>query len=377
MKQVFSHLHFKERNTLFIRSSILTIVIISGLMFVEYAENRRFIENQRRSIIEKLSTIRAKLEGDLHSDIYLTRSITTEVILSNDISKERFERIAAHFFKEVKHMRNIGLAKGTVLQYVYPFKGNEKAVGLEFKKKPKQWPSVKKAIDLRTSVLAGPVDLVQGGQGIIGRSPIFIPDPKSGEDKFYGLLSIVITISSLFEAAGLNDNDSLFSVAIRGKDALGEKGDVFYGPESLFDKEPVLMNILLPGGSWQMAAIPINGWEMTSPSIPLYRLIALLVGMVILYLLFTEQREINTRKKVEKEREKVIKELSNALSDVKQLSGLLPICANCKKIRDDDGYWKQIESYICEHSEANFSHSICKDCAKKLYPHLDPYGEEK
>ena len=63
-------------------------------------------------------------------------------------------------------------------------------------------------------------------------------------------------------------------------------------------------------------------------------------------------------------------DLQEALDKVKKLSGLLPICASCKKIRDDNGYWKQIESYIRDHSDADFSHSICPECAKKLYPHL-------
>ena len=70
----------------------------------------------------------------------------------------------------------------------------------------------------------------------------------------------------------------------------------------------------------------------------------------------------------EKERENLILELTEALSEVKKLSGMLPICASCKKIRDDKGYWNQIESYIGDHSEAEFSHGICPDCAKKLYP---------
>ena len=61
-------------------------------------------------------------------------------------------------------------------------------------------------------------------------------------------------------------------------------------------------------------------------------------------------------------------QLMESLSEVRQLSGLLPICASCKKIRDDKGYWKQIESYIRDHSEADFSHSICPDCVKTLYP---------
>jgi hypothetical protein len=81
--------------------------------------------------------------------------------------------------------------------------------------------------------------------------------------------------------------------------------------------------------------------------------------------------------KEEKRREIIIAQLQEALAEVKQLSGLLPICASCKKIRDDTGYWNQIESYIRDHSEAEFSHSICPDCAKKLYPDLDLNNDNK
>ncbi len=76
------------------------------------------------------------------------------------------------------------------------------------------------------------------------------------------------------------------------------------------------------------------------------------------------------RKKLEIEREKIIEKLQDALTKLKTLSGLLPICSFCKKIRDDKGYWNQIEVYVREHSDANFSHSICPECAKKHYPNL-------
>lgn len=83
------------------------------------------------------------------------------------------------------------------------------------------------------------------------------------------------------------------------------------------------------------------------------------------------QMEINERKKMEDEREKLIVELQNALDEVRKLSGLLPICASCKKIRDDKGYWNLLESYISQHSEAQFTHSICPECIEKLYPEID------
>ena len=86
------------------------------------------------------------------------------------------------------------------------------------------------------------------------------------------------------------------------------------------------------------------------------------------------KEDITARKQTEAERDKLIHNLQEALANVKSLSGLLPICAGCKKIRDDKGYWSQVESYIQMHSEAKFSHSMCPDCLKKWYPDLVEAG---
>jgi len=83
------------------------------------------------------------------------------------------------------------------------------------------------------------------------------------------------------------------------------------------------------------------------------------------------QDEIEERKQIELEHEKLIEELQSALTEVKTLRGFLPICANCKNIRNDEGYWEQIEVYIKDRSDVDFSHSICPDCVAKLYPDLD------
>ncbi|MEI7733742.1 MAG: hypothetical protein WCO56_29525, partial [Verrucomicrobiota bacterium] len=77
------------------------------------------------------------------------------------------------------------------------------------------------------------------------------------------------------------------------------------------------------------------------------------------------------RMSAEAERDHLIQDLQHALAHVKSLSGLLPICAGCKKIRDDKGYWNQVESYITKHSEATFTHGLCPDCSKQYFPDLD------
>ncbi len=86
------------------------------------------------------------------------------------------------------------------------------------------------------------------------------------------------------------------------------------------------------------------------------------------------KEDITARKQNEAERDKLILDLQEALASVKSLSGLLPICASCKKIRDDKGYWSQVESYVEKHSDATFTHGICPDCIKKLYPDLAEGG---
>jgi AmiR/NasT family two-component response regulator len=89
-----------------------------------------------------------------------------------------------------------------------------------------------------------------------------------------------------------------------------------------------------------------------------------------------ELRRLNAELQAGNEaRERLILELQEALAQVKALSGLLPICASCKKIRDDDGYWNQLEAYIQDHSDVVFSHGLCPECAKKLYPEI--FGDDE
>ena len=78
--------------------------------------------------------------------------------------------------------------------------------------------------------------------------------------------------------------------------------------------------------------------------------------------------EVTELRRFEDERKKLIRELKEALAKIQTLRGLVPICSSCRKIRDDKGYWHQVETYVSRHSEAQFSHGMCPDCMKELYP---------
>ncbi len=126
---------------------------------------------------------------------------------------------------------------------------------------------------------------------------------------------------------------------------------------------PHLPIVVLTGLADQRA-----GFEMVNAGAQDY----LVKGQVTGEMLVRSIRYAIERKKIANEKEQVIVALQQALAKVKMLSGLLPICCSCKKIRDDQGYWQQIEAYIHEHSEAEFSHGICPECSRKLYPEFCP-----
>ena len=162
----------REGYTFFVWSLSLVVSLIAALLVQERTENKRFLEDQRHSVVEQLSTIRAQLEGELNAELLLTHSIITEIVIHADIRKEKFFEIAQHLMEESKHIENIGLARGTVLTYVYPVQGNEAAIGMDYRKNTRQWPAVKQAVDERKTVITGPSDLVQGGSGLISRTTL-------------------------------------------------------------------------------------------------------------------------------------------------------------------------------------------------------------
>ena len=99
------------------------------------------------------------------------------------------------------------------------------------------------------------------------------------------------------------------------------------------------------------------------------------VGVGMTWVMMNNQRLEAELKASRDNLRETIRKLEAAMSEIKTLSGIIPICMHCKEIRDDQGYWNQIEKFISEHSEAEFSHSICPDCAKKHYPDMNLHDD--
>lgn len=285
----------------------LTLGVVVGLLiitvlYLERMDRRSFQHGERISVVNKLSTVRARLEGVINGNLLSITGLITLFSLNPDTTQEEFSKYAALILEQKTQIRNIAAARDLVITHMYPTKGNEKALGLDYRKNAAQKNAAIKAIEVGGIFVAGPVNLVQGGRGFIARTPIYEAggDDNKNRDRFWGLISAVIDVDKLYFAAGLSAQDLPIEIAIRGQDSAGAQGGVFYGRGEIFDDNPVLLDVFLPHGSWQLAAVPIGGWTNRPPDATVIRSVGAIVLLVIVGLMSIRQRQEKGKERVEK-----------------------------------------------------------------------------
>lgn len=246
--------------------TVCTVLTITGIL--NRSEQERFQQQTRANVLDRLSTMRSRLEAALNQRIFLGRGLVAYISTINpNITQEQFENLAEVIVAEQTGIRSIALYKNTIVTHMYPLEGNEKALGLKILEIPEERPAIERAINTKKSVVAGPVNLVEGGVGFITRTAIFITppgaEPESGD--YWGLVGIIIDRDTLFQEVGLLNSQDELQYAIRGKDGLGAQGEIFFGSAKIFQQNPVISEVSLPNGSWQLVAIPAHGWPVHSP----------------------------------------------------------------------------------------------------------------
>lgn len=262
---------------------------------------------RRTAVRAELETIRSALSRELFGAIHLTEGISGLVAIEGDLPEEKFHRFAAELIRRNKLIHNVVVAPGNVVRFTFPTAGNERVIGLDYRENAAQWPSVERMMRERRLVLAGPVPLVQGGVGVIGRSPIYVNDaPGKGEERYWGLTSTVIELDQLLATTPLAAAGARLAVALRGADGLGEDGGVFWGDPGVFAASPVAVQLPLPSGSWQLAAIPRGGWPpfraLSSPYFWAGGLVTGALALLLLRLLLTGEAralEVAQRRRAE------------------------------------------------------------------------------
>ena len=247
----------------YVPSAISAFVVILCGAFADHQNAQLSQERAHAEVLTELSLIQAKLEGDINGNVQLVRGFVAAVATEKSITQERYADLAASLLRGRSQIRNIAGAPDLVVSLEYPLKGNEAAIGLDYRKNAAQRDGALRARDTGDVVLAGPVDLVQGGRGFIARFPVFTNE-ADGAKGFWGIISAVIDVDALYRDVGLIGRDLPIEVAIGGKDALGKRGALFFGDAAILADHPVVTDINVPSGYWQIAARPKGGWSAAS-----------------------------------------------------------------------------------------------------------------
>jgi PAS domain S-box-containing protein len=236
---------------------LLGIALGLGLMQLQREHD---LAAQRQQVDERLALLRARLEATAHTTFSPTAGLATLIQLDGDISAQRFEQLIARALTLVPQLRSVVAAPDDVARHVYPRAGNEAVINLDYRSIPVQWAQVQEAKRRRQPLLLAPVKLVQGGLGVIQRSPVFLREEASaGGGRYWGMVSVVADLERFMRAAGLND-DAELELAAFSAAADGSPDQPIWGRWQGPLAEGVRQTAQLPGADWVLLARPRAGW---------------------------------------------------------------------------------------------------------------------
>lgn len=278
---------------------ILTLGIGGAITFyVHHLEVAYQTSNERSDTIQFLATLRARVEGEINANLHIAHSLVALVATYPNINQQDFSVLAAEIMTGTGTIRNIALARDNIVSHVHPLAGNEKAVGLDFRSLPEQWGAVARAMETGGTVVTGPVQLVQGGTGLIARAPVFLrPDTAGltadGKLRYWGLASVVLDYPRFLQETGITPSMDGYRLALR--DAQTDK--IMLGDSTLFDAtDATVQEIGLPNGKWQLAAEHVGtASDIQHSHLPtVLALLGALINSVLIALLVRARQQAHT-----------------------------------------------------------------------------------
>ncbi|WP_417357398.1 diguanylate cyclase domain-containing protein [Gallaecimonas pentaromativorans] len=242
----------------------------------------------RARVTNELINLRTRIEAHSNAAIYLVRGLAAYLQAYPDATREQIEPVIKNIYIDGKSIRSIAVAPDLVVRMVYPLKGNEKVLNVDFRKVPEQWPYVEKAVALKETVLDGPVTLIQGGRGLINRTPVFVKDGK-----LWGIISVVLDIDKLLAASQVTAEPANLHLYLYNP-SKQNKGFIFGDPKVLEGPQYISLPLYLHNETWMLAATaqpPKGLWWLQ-----LTRVIGWLASMVFAGMFFTIIREHSRNK---------------------------------------------------------------------------------
>lgn len=305
-------------NRAYLPAALALVVVCLVSVFAEQQNRTIHLQSQRAEVQRQAGLIKSRLEARLNGDYQRMRGLAAMLATDPKMSQDRFSQLATQVLEGETGIRHFAAAPGLVVSLVHPMQGNERAIGLDYNKNDAQREAAYRVRDSGRMVLAGPVNLVQGGTGFIYRLPIFT---GTGEQRrFWGILSAVAQTDKLYTDSGLIGDTHGLSFALVGQDGTGHSGAQFFGAPDVLSDDPVQLDINLPVGSWRLAAHPEQDWSNSPPNRWRLRLALLLAGILIVFptalagrLSSARQAAISTLRRRETELEAVSRRLEVAV----------------------------------------------------------------
>jgi diguanylate cyclase (GGDEF)-like protein/PAS domain S-box-containing protein len=300
----------------YVPAIIVTFAVLIAVFLADVQKRRLEEEYLRSFTTEQLGLLRARLQGNIQGDINLVQGLVATLSTEPDMSPGRFADLASRIFRQDTQLRSLAIAPDFVVSLVYPLKGNERSLGLDYRKNERQRAAAMQVKARDRLVVTGPVDLVQGGRGVIARYPI-----HAGRDNtFVGIASAVIDLDKLLESSGLKVPLKI-AVSLSSRPHDGGESTTFFNTAAPIDADPVVMTIDIGHEVWTMSAAPIGGWQQPSADLGLFRAgLALLAVIIVVpifwvgYLMKDRHRHILTLQEREDQLETVSQRLQLALN---------------------------------------------------------------
>ncbi len=238
---------------------LLFLLMISGtLMFsflaIEHFHdlNRVQLKREKLNAVQlELTELRANLETEINTAIFNSWALVSYIIAHPNSGPDNWAMISESVFDPNSTIRAFTAAPDNVINFVYPLKGNEAALGLVYANDPSQADAAARVRKIGKVVLAGPFDLLQGGRGLVARVPVY--SHVHNEDAYWGVVAVVIDIKKLYQTTGLTALLAKYEIAIRGQDGLGSAGEIFLGTDATFKSFDFTEFVNFVSGSWQLA----------------------------------------------------------------------------------------------------------------------------
>lgn len=232
--------------------TLVVILMLSLLVFAMLAQERaKYIESQRYQLLQTLTNYASALEGLINNGVVALETIRSELVLAPDTELSTLDARVDLLLQNYPFFKHVAIAPNLVIRYVYPVQGNEAVIGVDYRNIPQQLAAIEKTIQLGLPVVAGPVNLLQGGSGLVVRVPV-----RTRDERNWGVIAAIIPLESLLERANLSSLQQQFWVGLSGKDGNDQFNDLFWGDKQLLQSDRVMVDIKLPVGRWQLQAAP-------------------------------------------------------------------------------------------------------------------------